>query len=74
MPEGKKYFYINFIFHLFISFSFSIPGTEPLEEAQARLNVMQSVAVKNHEVHKKKKKNFEMAKKQTKKTNFRDPK
>ena len=65
MPEGKNYFYIIFIWHLFISFRFSITGTKPLEEAQARLNVMQSVAVKDHEVLKKNNFFFEMAKNKT---------
>ena len=51
--------------YLFLSFSFSITGTERLEEAQARLDVMQSIAVKNHEVLEEKKKDFELAKNKT---------
>ena len=62
MPEGKNYFYIIFILHPFISFIYSITGTEPLEVNKARLNDMQSIAVKNYEVLEKKKKDFEFAK------------
>ena len=65
MPKGKNYLYIIFNLHLFLSFSFSITGTERLEEAQARLDVMQSIAVKNHEVLEEKKKDFELAKNKT---------
>ena len=61
MPKGKNYLYISFNLHLFLSFSFSITGTERLEEAQARLDVMQSIAVKNHEVLEEKKKDFEFS-------------
>ena len=65
MPEGKNYFYIIFILHLFISFIFSITGTEPLEEDKPRLDEIQSVAVKNYEVLEKQKINFELAKNKT---------
>ena len=65
MPKGKNYLYMIFNLYLFLSFSFSITGTERLEEAQARLDVMQSIAVKNHEVLEEKKKDFELAKNKT---------
>ena len=59
MPKGKDYLYMIFNLYLFLSFSFSITGTERLEEAQARLDVMQSIAVKNNEVLEEKKKDFD---------------